>query len=347
MTRPNILIFMVDQLNGTLFPDGPTDWLVTPNLRALAARSTRFANAYTASPLCAPARASFMSGQMTRRTRVYDNAAEFASDIPTYAHHLRRAGYQTCLSGKMHFVGPDQLHGFEERLTTDVYPADLAWTPDWTKPDTRIDHWYHNMDAVRQAGTAMTTFQYDYDDEAVFLARRRIFDHTMAGDAPLAMVVSLIHPHDPYVARPEFTGRRIVTDVFLNDLVPFIDWSFFFTAWELKGKYPAEDILVGLMMAIGLQPPTSVLPEQRKILADCAKLFKSDAMFLLLSNFTGLKLHPLAPEDDDDAEEKSDDEKPEPKEEKSPKASSSKASPEPSPEKEKKEPEPKCSLEFR
>ncbi|HOZ34230.1 MAG TPA: sulfatase-like hydrolase/transferase, partial [Tabrizicola sp.] len=78
-TKPNLLILMVDQLNGTLFPDGPADFLHTPNLRALAARSTRFANCYTASPLCAPARASFMSGQLPSRTRVYDNAAEFAS----------------------------------------------------------------------------------------------------------------------------------------------------------------------------------------------------------------------------------------------------------------------------
>ena len=120
---PNILILMVDQANGTFFPDGPAGFLHAPNLKALAERSTRFANAYTASPLCAPGRASFMSGQLPSRTRVYDNAAEFASDIPTYAHHLRRAGWHTCLSGKMHFVGPDQLHGFEERLTTDIYPA--------------------------------------------------------------------------------------------------------------------------------------------------------------------------------------------------------------------------------
>ena len=109
--RPNILILMVDQLNGTLFPDGPADWLDVPNLHRLAERTVRFANCYTASPLCAPGRAAFMSGALPSRTGVYDNAAEFASDIPTYAHHLRRAGYYTCLSGKMHFVGPDQLHG--------------------------------------------------------------------------------------------------------------------------------------------------------------------------------------------------------------------------------------------
>jgi choline-sulfatase len=93
MTRPNFLIVMVDQLNGTLFPDGPAEFLHVPHLKALAARSARFANNYTASPLCAPGRASFMSGQLPSRTGVYDNAAEFASSIPTFAHHLRAAGY--------------------------------------------------------------------------------------------------------------------------------------------------------------------------------------------------------------------------------------------------------------
>ncbi|MBF9060812.1 choline-sulfatase [Rhodobacterales bacterium HKCCSP123] len=205
MTRPNILIVMVDQLNGTLFPDGPADWLHAPNLRALAERSTRFANAYTASPLCAPGRASFMSGQLPSCTGVYDNAAEFASSIPTYAHHLRRAGYYTGLSGKMHFVGPDQLHGFEERLTTDIYPADFGWTPDYRKPGERIDWWYHNMGSVTGAGVAEITNQMEYDDEVAFMAEQKLYDLARGKDErPWCLTVSFTHPHDPYVARRRF-----------------------------------------------------------------------------------------------------------------------------------------------
>lgn len=181
MTRRNILILMVDQLNGTFFPDGPADFLHAPHLKALAKRSVRFANSYTASPLCAPARASFMSGQLPSRTRVYDNAAEFASDIPTYAHHLRSAGYYAGLSGKMHFVGPDQLHGFEERLTTDIYPADFGWTPDYTKPGERIDWWYHNLGSVTGAGVAEITNQMEYDDEVAYHATRKLYDLSWAG----------------------------------------------------------------------------------------------------------------------------------------------------------------------
>ncbi|MEL7211374.1 MAG: choline-sulfatase [Pseudomonadota bacterium] len=205
MNTPNILIIMVDQLNGTFFPDGPAEWLHAPNLKKLAARSARFRNCYTASPLCAPGRASFMSGQLPSRTRVYDNAAEFASDIPTYAHHLRRAGYQTCLSGKMHFVGPDQLHGFEERLTTDIYPADFGWTPDYRKPGERIDWWYHNMGSVTGAGVAEISNQMEYDDEVAYHATRKIYDLARGrDDRPWCLTVSFTHPHDPYVARKKY-----------------------------------------------------------------------------------------------------------------------------------------------
>eukprot|EP01037_Dinobryon_pediforme_P026334 gene26334-28823_t len=201
-SRPNILILMADQFAGPLFADGPAPFLHAPNLRALAERSARFAHAYTASPLCAPARASFMSGQLPSRTRVYDNAAEFPSDTPTFAHHLRRAGYSTCLSGKMHFVGPDQLHGFESRLTTDIYPADFGWTPDYTKPGERIDWWYHNLGSVTGAGVAEITNQLEYDDEVAYNACAKLYDLSRRQDErPWCLTVSFTHPHDPYVAR--------------------------------------------------------------------------------------------------------------------------------------------------
>ena len=219
MTTPNILILMVDQLNGTLFPDGPADWLHAPNLKKLAARSVRFQNCYTASPLCAPGRASFMSGQLPSVTGVYDNAAEFPSSLPTYAHHLRRAGYQTALSGKMHFVGPDQLHGFEERLTTDIYPPDFGWTPDYRKPGERIDWWYHNMGSVTGAGVAEITNQMEYDDEVAYEAVRKIYDLSRGHDArPWCLTVSFTHPHDPYVARKKYWDLYEDCDHLLPDI---------------------------------------------------------------------------------------------------------------------------------
>ncbi len=202
--QPNILIIMADQLSPVFLPAYGHKVVKTPHIDALAAGGVVFESAYCASPLCSPSRASFMAGLLPSRTRVYDNAAEFTADVPTYAHHLRRLGYRTVLSGKMHFCGPDQMHGFETRLTTDIYPADFGWTPDWDHPQARPS-WYHNMSSVTQAGLCVRTNQLDFDDEVTFAAERAIYDKARGVDArPLLLVASLSHPHDPYAITREY-----------------------------------------------------------------------------------------------------------------------------------------------
>ena len=201
--QPNILIVMVDQLAPRFLPIHGHPLVRAPNLQRLAARGTVFERAYCNSPLCSPSRTAFMTGALPSRTGGYDNAAEFRADIPTFAHYLRRLGYRTVLSGKMHFCGPDQLHGFEERLTTDIYPADYGWTPDWDRPDERPS-WYHNMSSVTEAGLCIRTNQMDFDEEVAFAAERAIYDHVRGKDRrPFLMVASLTHPHDPFaITRP-------------------------------------------------------------------------------------------------------------------------------------------------
>jgi len=204
-TKPNILFVMADQLAAQFLPFHGHPLVDTPNLSRLAAEGVAFENCYSTSPLCAPARATVMNGLLPSRTGVYDNAAEFPSSIPTWAHYLRLAGYKTCLSGKMHFVGPDQLHGLEERLTTDIYPADFGWTPDWRLKQERIDWWYHNMTSVLQPGIAEITNQLEFDDEVAFLAIRKIYDYArFDNDTPFCLMASFTHPHDPYAARARF-----------------------------------------------------------------------------------------------------------------------------------------------
>ena len=196
--QPNILIVMVDQLAPRFLPIHGHPLVRAPNIERLAARGTVFERAYCNSPLCSPSRTAFMTGALPSRTGGYDNAAEFRADIPTFAHYLRRLGYRTILSGKMHFCGPDQLHGFEERLTTDIYPADYGWTPDWERPAERPS-WYHNMSSVTDAGLCVRTNQMDFDEEVAFAAERAIYDHVRSKDRrPFLLVASLTHPHDPF-----------------------------------------------------------------------------------------------------------------------------------------------------
>ena len=139
-----------------------------------------------------------MSGRLPSSTRVYDNAAEFSADIPTFAHCLRLRGYRTILSGKMHFCGPDQLHGFEQRLTTDIYPADYGWTPDWDRPHERPS-WYHDMSSVIDAGPCARSNQLDFDDEVAYQAVRKLYDIARhRAEQPYFLFVSFTNPHDPW-----------------------------------------------------------------------------------------------------------------------------------------------------
>lgn len=203
--KPNILLIMADQLAARYLGTYGHPLVKTPNLSRLAKEGVVFENCYSTSPLCAPARATVMNGLLPSRTSVYDNAAEFPSAIPTWAHYLRMQGYQTCLSGKMHFVGPDQLHGLEERLTTDIYPADFGWTPDWRLKQERIDWWYHNMTSVLQPGIAEISNQLEFDDDVAFQAIRKLYDYArFTPEKPFAMLTSFTHPHDPYAARKKF-----------------------------------------------------------------------------------------------------------------------------------------------
>ena len=129
MEQPNIVYIMADQMAAPILPiHDPQSVIKMPHLMSLVEDgATVFENAYTNSPLCAPSRFTMCSGQLPSKIGAYDNAAHFASDVPCYAHYLRGAGYHTALSGKMHFIGQDQLHGFEDRLTSDIYPAGIGF----------------------------------------------------------------------------------------------------------------------------------------------------------------------------------------------------------------------------
>lgn len=202
--QPNILFIMFDQMTAKALPCYGHPVVKAPNISQLAQEGVVFENAYCNSPLCAPSRFSMMSGQLPSRIGAYDNASLFPEDIPTIAHYLRDQGYYTCLSGKMHFVGADQRHGFEDRLTTDIYPGDYGWTPDWDNFQQRPT-WYHNMLSVVQSGMCVTSNQMDFDEEVAFHAIRQLNKLARTDDRrPFFLLSSFTHPHDPFAMTKEF-----------------------------------------------------------------------------------------------------------------------------------------------
>ncbi len=226
--QPNIVLMMADQFIPMLSGAYGHPVVQTPNLNRLVAQGVRFDAAYSPSPLCAPARACLMSGQYTSTNRVYDNSAAFASDIPTFAHYLTNAGYDCVLSGKMHFVGADQLHGFRARFTTDIYAEEFGmmgnrapwvWSRDPSSFDPEQGRGRHAQNYVgSNVHVARWHHHLAYDEETHFRAleylraQGAIRQRNVPGAAeraeggttgegspkPFFLAVSYHHPHDPF-----------------------------------------------------------------------------------------------------------------------------------------------------
>jgi choline-sulfatase len=201
VSKPNIVLIVSDQHRGDWLGASGNRLVTTPNLDRLAAEGVNFTQAYCASPLCVPSRMSLMSGREPHRTDVYGNEDYLASDVPTFAHAAAIAGYDTVLCGRMHFVGPDQRHGFQERLVGDITPSypggpktDYAHLRGTTDPD-RI--------SIELAGPGKSPV-LDYD-AAVVLACEEYVQKRVECEAatPLLMTVGLYGPHAPYTSPSE------------------------------------------------------------------------------------------------------------------------------------------------
>ena len=247
--QPNIILLMADQLAVSALPAYGNAVVQAPHLSQLAAQSVVFDSAYCNFPICAPSRFSMLSGRLPHSIAAYDNASEFPASIPTLAHYLRHAGYRTILCGKMHFIGPDQLHGFNERLTTDIYPADFSWTPDWLKgPAYRPTG--VSMRPVLESGPCVRSMQVDYDDEVEYRGAQCLYDLARSpNQEPFFLTVSFTHPHPPFVSpqkhwdlyRDEDIPPPKVAPIAFEDLDPHSQWLYTAHAQDIYSVSP-EDV---------------------------------------------------------------------------------------------------------
>ena len=201
LLRPNIIIIMSDQHNPHVMGCAGNNIILTPNLDALAKKGMQFSPAYCPSPLCVPSRMSFMTSQYPSQIKVWTNECALASDIPTMAHYLEAAGYETVLCGRMHFVGPDQFHGFGKRILADVkndlLSADiLGQDRQRTNGQTKY--------AVQKAGYGRTGFSY-YDQLVTNTACGYLENKAGGKDAkPFCLVIGMILPHNPLICKKEY-----------------------------------------------------------------------------------------------------------------------------------------------
>lgn len=203
--KPNILIIMTDQHSPHFLGCYGNKLVRTPNLDELAASGIRFDNCYCSSPLCVPSRMSFMTGRTPGRNQVWNNSNILNSNVFTWAHALGEAGYLTSLIGRMHFVGPDQHHGFEERVIGELCSGQPgSWSsggPAWTKyPSITCGQ---RRESVEYSGKGSTMYQW-YDETVTAAACEYLKEATEGKkNRPFAAVVGYILPHCPFISEHE------------------------------------------------------------------------------------------------------------------------------------------------
>ena len=203
--QPNLLYIHTDQHSPFVTGCYGDKEVRTPNLDRLAANGVIFDNVYCASPICVPSRMSMLSGRHPCQNEVWTNEHVLDSAIPTLAHAMGAAGYHPVLAGRMHSLGPDQLHGYAERLVGDHGPnhvggigADRGVLEGTAGP--------HRI-SLERSGPGQSAYQVhdEYVTAAAVDTLNRIGAARKSGQPaePFSLTVGFMLPHAPFVARRE------------------------------------------------------------------------------------------------------------------------------------------------
>ena len=197
----NLIVVMSDEHNPKVAGYAGHSVISTPHLDRVAAAGTRFSAAYTPSPICVPARASFITGQPVHVHRAWDNAIAYGGVPPGWAHLLRDRGHTAVSIGKLHYKGHDgDDYGFtESRLAMHI-----------ANGVGDVTHLIRDPDDVRVSGASLLrnakAGESDYTlydrqiaaDAQVWLREIGAKRH----DKPWVLFVSMVSPHFPLTAPP-------------------------------------------------------------------------------------------------------------------------------------------------
>ena len=211
MNAKNLIIFMSDGHDPRYLGSAGHPLMHTPALDRLAARGTRFANAYTPCPICVPARASFATGRHVHQTGCWDNAHAYDGDLPGWAQHVQRAGYPIEAIGKMHFRRAEDPLGFD-RQHEPMHIVDgvgMVWGA-LRDPFPTLDPPFR---LIKTVGAGVSNYNL-YDRRIANLAAEWLKARATSGGGPWVLYVGFVAPHPPFVVPREYL------DLYPLDQVP-------------------------------------------------------------------------------------------------------------------------------
>jgi choline-sulfatase len=220
MEPANFLFISSDQHNTRALGCYGHPVVKTPNLDRLAARGTRFDNAYTNCPICVPVRASLATGRYVHQTRYWDNGHPYDGKVDSWHHRLREQGFHVDSIGKLHFSGSGNDHGF----TTEVEPlhvvegiGDILGCIRDDRAPTR-----KKRGGILQSGPGESTYlQYDVrnaDNGCAWLNEHK------DDEKPWAVFLSFVCPHPPYICPQKYFDQYIDQDLAFQPQWQESDW---------------------------------------------------------------------------------------------------------------------------
>ncbi len=207
MTRPNILFLFSDEHSYrclSLLDNQTGEPVHTPVLDGLAEQGANFSNAYCQSPLCTPSRICLLTGRSPMTSGGWANESYLKPEIPTIPSVFADAGYNTCLVGKMHLGGTNQMAGFQHRPYGDL----TGRTGHQRDPLSKRDGGHEIRSRTVDAG--LTEIPESVLQEQVIVRETIAFlrEHTAAKPAtPWFLCASFSRPHFPLTAPARFFNR--------------------------------------------------------------------------------------------------------------------------------------------
>jgi choline-sulfatase len=197
----NLLLIMSDEHSRRVLGCYGHAMIKTPNLDSLAARGVRFSDAYCNSPICVPSRASFHTGRYPHQIRFWDNGQPYDGSIPSWAHRLRAAGHCVTSIGKLHFRSTQDDNGFSEEIMPLHVVDGIGDASGMIRRPLAVRKAALNL--AKDAGCGDSDYQR-YDDAITSAADRWLREKAPRLERPWVLFVSLVCPHFPLIARPEW-----------------------------------------------------------------------------------------------------------------------------------------------
>ncbi len=199
----NVLVLMSDQHARAALGCYGSPVVQTPNLDALAASGTRFSAAYTPSPVCVPARASFATGRYVHQLACWDNQKPYTgAEAPSWGMRLAEQGHHVTTIGKLHYSEATLARAFpDQRLPMYVVQGAAIGHLRGEMPVRADSRAY-----VETAGEGESDY-IRYDTAVADAAARWLRDEAPQQHAPWVLFVSLTTPHFPLRVPARYLSR--------------------------------------------------------------------------------------------------------------------------------------------